>query len=528
MPFDAIVIGSGFGGAVSACRLAEAGLSVLVLERGRRWDPSNFPRQPDDAWLWNHDAPERENGWLDFRAFPGMAVAQGAAVGGGSLIYANISCEAPPSAFASGWPAEITYSDLKPCYDKVASFMNVQPVPDNQWTERMKLMRDAANAAGFGDRFRKLDLAVTFDPAWTYEADFGRGVAASRAHLNQHGSPQGTCVHLGNCDIGCDVLAKNTLDRNYLYVAENKCHAEIRPLHLVDRIERQADRSYRVYFDRLDSGQRVPGSESARLVIIAAGSLGSTELLLRNRDVHRTLPDVSCTLGKNWSGNGDFLTPAFYADRNVQPSRGPTIAAAIDFLDSSQAGQSFWIEDGGLPDLAVSYLLRKSDDPTTTFKTKMILDSLRVFLRSTEPLRNMMPWFAQGVDAGNGTFRLTQPDLFSSGGKLQLDWDISRSRALIDAIVAMHERLSDVTGGAAIVPPTWSIFKDLVTPHPLGGCNLGNTRDTGVVDHRGEVFGYPNLFVIDGAMIPRALGVNPSRTIAALAERAAALIVKPT
>ena len=95
MPFDVIIIGSGFGGAITACRLSQAGYRVLVLERGRRWDKTNFPRKPEDRWLWSHDRPESENGWLDLRMFPGMSVAAGAAVGGGSLIYANISCEAP-------------------------------------------------------------------------------------------------------------------------------------------------------------------------------------------------------------------------------------------------------------------------------------------------------------------------------------------------------------------------------------------------------------------------------------------------
>lgn len=105
MDFDAIVIGSGFGGAITACRLAEAGYKVLVLERGRRWDRSNYPRQPQDQWVWNNEHPEREQGWLDFHVFPHMSVATGAAVGGGSLIYANISCEAPPAIFEQAGPA---------------------------------------------------------------------------------------------------------------------------------------------------------------------------------------------------------------------------------------------------------------------------------------------------------------------------------------------------------------------------------------------------------------------------------------
>ena len=332
MPFDVIIIGSGFGGAITACRLSQAGYKVLVLERGRRWDKTNFPRKPEDRWLWSHDRPEAENGWLDLRMFPGMSIASGAAVGGGSLIYANISCEAPPAVFTKGWCPEINYQELKPHYDTVASFMDVAPVPDTQWTGRMKLMRDAAVAAGFSDRFKKLDLAVSFNPEWTYENDYAKAEAGSTSFINKHGAPQGTCVHLGNCDIGCDVLAKNTLDRNYLYVAENQCHAEIRPLHLVDRIEPLPNGSYRVSYDSLETGQRVPGSETARILIVAAGSLGSTELLLRARDIHKTLPKVSQTLGLHWSGNGDFLTPAIYRSRDVEASERPTtIASAIDF-----------------------------------------------------------------------------------------------------------------------------------------------------------------------------------------------------
>ena len=320
MTFDAIVIGSGFGGAVTACRLAEAGYRVLILERGRRWDRTNYPRRPEDPWTWNDAYPERENGWLDLRCFPHMTVAQGAAVGGGSLIYANISCEAPREAFVSGWPAEITYDELKPHYDAVAAFMNVQKVPAGQWTGRMKLMKEAAEAIGHGDRFRSLDLAVSFDPEWTYEQSDPHAEGKSKRFVNAQGIEQGTCVHLGNCDIGCEVDARNTLDRNYIPWAE-KHGAQVRPLHLVTDVQPKAE-DIRVSYDELRNGDRVPGSETARLVVVAAGSLGSTELLLRCRDVTRSLPGVSTRLGHDWSSNGDFLTPAFYAGRAVIPDAG--------------------------------------------------------------------------------------------------------------------------------------------------------------------------------------------------------------
>ncbi|HZT32892.1 MAG TPA: GMC family oxidoreductase [Bryobacteraceae bacterium] len=517
MDFDVIVIGSGFGGAITGCRLAEAGYRVLILERGRRWDKDSYPRKPGDMWTWSHQHPELEHGWLDLRVFPHMAVAAGAGVGGGSLIYANVSCEPPAKIFEKGWPPEITYSELQPYYETVARFMNVQKVPANQWTRRMRLMQEAAGQAGFGDRFTQLELAVSFDPDWTYEQDDPFNPAKSKKFVNAQGVEQGTCVHLANCDFGCDVYAKNTLDRNYIPWAE-KHGAEVRELHLVSRLE-PVQGGYRVSYDRIADGRRASGSQTARLVIVAAGSLGSTELLLRSRDEAGTLPQLSPFLGRNWSSNGDFLTPAFY-DREIDPSHGPTIACAINFLDGSQNGQAFWVEDGGFPNLLANFL---DAEHARGVKSKMLLDTFRHLLRDVEPFRNVMPWFAQGVDAANGVFSLKR-SVLTGEAELHLDWDIAKSREVIDTIVATHEKLSHATGGKPVVPPTWSLLHDLITPHPLGGCNMGNTPADGVVNHKGEVFGYPNLYVADGAIIPEALGVNPSRTIGALAERIARLI----
>jgi len=127
--FDAIVIGSGFGGAITACRLSEAGYKVLVLERGRRWSPATFPRTPSDPWLFDPNAPQTRNGWFDFRVFNHMTVATGAGVGGGSLVYANISIEAKKETFDAGWPPEITYAELQPHYATVGQMLNVQKVP---------------------------------------------------------------------------------------------------------------------------------------------------------------------------------------------------------------------------------------------------------------------------------------------------------------------------------------------------------------------------------------------------------------
>jgi len=511
----AIVIGSGFGGAVAACRLAEAGEKPLVLERGRRWDTTSFPRKPTDAWVFDVDEPLKQHGWIDLRLFPRVGVAQGAGVGGGSLIYANIFVPAERFAFESGWPAEITFDDLAPHYDTTGRMLDVHAVPENQRTSRALLMRDAAAARGHADRVRDLPLAVRFDPNWTYTQPDPHNEAKSVFSDNAHGRRQGTCIHCGNCDIGCPVAARNTLDLNYLARAEAQ-GAEIRPLSLVQAIT-PVDGHYRVDWLRLDTGAR--DSATARRVILAAGSLGSTELLLRCRDEHATLPRLSPRLGQGWCANGDFLTPALYFNRDVSPTRGPTISTAIDFLDGSDAGHRYFVEDGGFPDVignALAAALGHGALGHTVFEGWRMM--LAAMLRGRDPLSCVMPWFGQAVDVNDGVMRLERP-LFGGATRLTLDYSPRQSRPVVEAMIARHKDYTAATGGHALVPPSWSLFHYLITPHPLGGCNMADTPANGVVNHAGEVFGHPGLYVLDGAVVPRALGLNPSRTIAALAER---------
>lgn len=523
--FDVVIIGSGFGGAVTACRLAEAGRKVLVLERGREWKAADYPRGPNDAWIWDDDEPEKQNGWIDLRLFGDMAVVQGAAVGGGSLIYANISVEAEPFVFESGWPAEIRYETLKPHYETVGKMLNVHELPDNQLTERFKLMRDGAEAIGEGKRFRKLPLAVTFDKDWHYGLDDAHDDRHSKFWTNAQGQPQGTCVHCGNCDIGCQVSAKNTLDLNYL-AAARQAGAEIRPNHIVRSLQPTGG-GYVVRFDRIDNGRLLPGDVRADRVVLAAGSLGSTELLLRCRDEHRTLKNLSPRLGHGWCSNGDFLTPALYRDRRISPTRGPTITCAIDFLDGSQGGNRFFVEDGGFPDVlgnSFADLGRNLGKASGNLgRLAGLLDSMA---EGRDPLSFVMPWFGQGMDAPDGRMYLGRPWWkFWARKSLQMDWDVGRSEAMVSGMVAMHKRLSEATGGLPVVPPSWTLFRDLITPHPLGGCGMADDPRHGVVDARGRVHGHPGLYVADGAVFPGPVGLNPSRTIAALAEHVAASMV---
>ena len=520
--FDVVVIGSGFGGAVSACRLAEAGRRVLVLERGREWKPEDYPRSAGDAWIWNNDEPEKQNGWIDFRYFGDMTVVQGAAVGGGSLIYANISVEAEPFVFEDDWPTEITYQSLKPHYDTVGRMLSVQEIPDNQLTERTRLMKEGAEAIGEGARFRKLPLAVTFDDGWRPDAEDPHNEGHSKPWTNAQGMTQGTCIHCGYCDIGCKVKAKNTLDLNYLAAARS-AGAEIRPDHVVRRLEPLDTSGYTVQFERIEDGRLIPGAVTADRVVLAAGSLGSTELLLRCRDQFRTLPKVTARLGYGWSSNGDFLTPAIYSGRTVSPTRGPTITCAIDFLDGSRNGDRFFVEDGGFPDVLGNTLEEVATKATLGHKRlgKLFAKAAKLS-RGRDPLSCIMPWFGQAIDASDGRLYMGRPWWNPFGKKkLKLDWDISRSESTISAMVTMHKMLSAATGGIAVEPLYWRWFRDLITPHPLGGCAMADAPEDGVVDGRGRVWGHEGLYVADGAVFPKAIGLNPTRTIAALAEHIA-------
>jgi cholesterol oxidase len=496
-------------------------MRVLVLERGRRWVPHEYPRKPTDAWIFSDTAPARFNGWLDMRFYRGMTVAQAAGVGGGSLTYSSVAVEAGAEVFAQGWPPEITLQELKPYYDTVAREMDLQVIPDGQLTRRFEIARDAARNLGYADRFSKAPLAVSFSEDWNYQLEDPFNRKHSRQFVNAHGQRQGTCIHLGNCDIGCDVRAKNGLDVNYIPRAE-QAGAEVRPLHLVRSIEPVGD-EYRVVFDRLEEGRLIRGSERATRVVVAAGSLGSTELLLRCRDEYRTLRSLSGTLGSRWSANANFISMAVYPDgERVRQSSGPTISGMVDFTDGAFRNQRFVIEDDGFPNLLLNAIQAYLDGRMRTRVGRHLLNELQEYVRDDTPLRDVLLWLGAGQDAGDGRLSLKRRLLMPWRRKLNLAWKVTGSEAVLEAMEAMQQQMTEATGGRSRALPTWRLLRSLITLHPLGGCPMGTSAENGVVDHLGRVFGYRNLYVADGAILPTPTVRNPSHTIAALAERTAA------
>ncbi len=279
---DAVVIGSGFGGSVAACRLAQAGCTVTVLERGRRYDTNPFPRNwndPTDGWLW-----QVRQGLFDLKHFSHMMVVQGAGLGGGSLIYANVHLRAPNEVFQQGWPAGYGRATLDPYYDLVAYMLDINPIsaskyrgipPKSEWMSRL------AAAMGRSAQFCYPNIAVDFSEP-------------EKAHTNKFGAQQEGCRFCGECDIGCNYHAKNTLDFNYLKVAQDNA-ADLETQCEVTRIEPNPGGGYKVRFlDHRIDGQR--GEVQAKYVFLCAGAVNSTELLLRCRDQYGTLPNLSARL----------------------------------------------------------------------------------------------------------------------------------------------------------------------------------------------------------------------------------------
>jgi len=350
---------------------------------------------------------------------------------------------------------------------------------------------------------------------------------------NPHsGVPQSPCNYSGNCLLGCQVHAKNTLDLNYIPLAETH-GAEVFPLHRADKIEPLGDLGYQVHFDRidLDDPQCIePGSVVCQKVILAAGTLGTNELLLRCRDVHHTLSDLSPTLGYKFSGNGDFLLAGTMdANRIVDPARGPSITAVADF---STGANQIHIEDLGFPDPFIWML--EGAIPSAGRIRNLVL-SMKNYLLSSLGLHGgssrisfelgrlftggetarFLPYLGMGTDAADGRCRLQD-------GWIDIAWSHRRSKRMFREMEIALKALSRGLEGRYVTSILWRWpLRKLLTAHPLGGCVMGETREKGVVDPWGQVWGYPNLYVADGSIIPTALSVNPSMTIGAMAERIA-------
>jgi len=553
--FDAIIVGSGFGGSVMSYRLAEAGLRVCLLERGKAYPPGSFPRSPYTLResFWNPKAGVY--GLYDFWSFHRIHALVASGLGGGSLIYANVLLRKDERWFVNEgehgherWP--VTRADLEPHYDRAEGMLRPQPYPFEHapysTTSKTRAFREAAHKVGMKPFFP--NLAVTF----ANEGDAPvPGEPIREAHGNLHGRTRQTCRLCGECDLGCNYGSKNTLDYTYLSEAE-RLGAELRTGCEVKTFRPRAEGGYVVSYlehpmqKELET-EAQPHTITADRLVLAAGSLGSTHLLLKNRSA---FPRLSPALGTRFCGNGDFLTFALKTSQEVDgkrvprvidPGYGPVITSAVrgdDTLDGGD-GRGFYLQDAGFPQ-HLTWALQTLSVPRSLWqlvKERFIWDwfgkgadprlntQLPNLLRNTDLSAGVLPLLAMGRDVPDGTMKLR-------AGKLDIDWNRRNSGPYLDRVREVSRAMAHALGGRFVHEPLRALgrvvtdLNRLITVHPLGGCPMGESEHNGVVDSYGEVFNYPGLYVADGSVMPGPVGTNPSLTIAALADRFAGHLIE--
>jgi cholesterol oxidase len=508
--YDAVVVGSGFGGGIAACRLAEQGWKVCVLERGRRFGPGDYPDRPEQAprafWHRHHNP----GGMFDLRIMRDIAVMTGAGVGGGSLVYANVQLRPPPDLFDDpAWPAQITYDELRRYYDRTEEALDPRETPAEPLLPKIRAFDAMAAQAGVPSS--RLPIAVHF--------------GADRRHPFS-GVPQQGCTNLGRCDIGCPRMSKNTVD--ITYVARAEAHgAEVFPLHEVTRIDPPSRDGGDWTLGFHDLQYKIAGEVRAPVVVLAAGVLGTTGLLLKNR---RRLPQLSGALGTRFSGNGDALALALDPTRpgvaGARADFGPTMTSRIDYT----AERGFMVADGGLPEnfgfllqivrglraitgLGRVVLAAKNLATKVGFSDRQVTHRNLTLNRNMPPIGDSLVFLMIGRDAAKGRMRLT---LF---GCLDIRWRKSDSAELFANMRRAAGELAEAAGAKSFFALDAGPLGKFITVHPLGGCPMSDNASSGVVSDAGKVHGYEGLYVLDGSIVPTAIGVNPSKTIAALAER---------
>lgn len=482
--WDAIVVGTGFGGAVTAARLAERGARVLVLERGPFWGPGGrdrcaeerreFPRGTRGMLRSVRSARRgrsrrllvRADGLWELHRFDHLVALTASGVGGGSLVYTNMQVPAEPDYFRA-FPAEITAEEIAPYYARVRAMLRPEPVPSA--LEKERAFERATRAAGLGP-LRRPELAIAF----------GDDPSTPVVRVNAAGVEQETCTYRGECILGCPQGAKTTLDLTYVPLAL-RAGATVRALAEVVAIGREASRWSVRFVDHVED--RASEARCDRLYL-CAGTLASVRLLFESG---LALPSA---LGRGFSANGDHGSLLRGLPEPVS-ARGPSVGALARV--PAEGPLRAMIAEMGVPGEALPPLVSRY-------------------------LRGSVALLAMGRDGARGT--LTFRD-----GALHTDLSRDESPALLDELDRSTGAIADAYGArhARLNLPSGRAARTLGTVHPLGGARIASGPDQGVVDHLGRVFGQPGLFIVDGAILPDAPGVPPSMTIAALAERIACL-----
>jgi len=527
--FDFIIIGSGFGGSVSAHRLVEKGYRVAVMEMGRRWSANDLPRSSwlIHRWFWRPKLGLR--GFFNMRLFRHVTIFHGCAVGGGSITYAATLLPPPSKVWESGsWAGLADWnSEMSQHYETAARMLGVRENSIIGPADR--LLQRTSEAIGCGQRFFPTYVGIL-------EPSHGEpgGNAIPDPFFNGEGPERTTCTACGGCIMGCRFRAKNTLDLNYLYLAEKHGARVFPETRVVDvRPMNGASDGSAGYAVRTITStawiRRRPLRFTCQNVILSASSLGTMELLFHLRE-NGALPAISNQLGKHVRTNSESLIGARVPGCREDLSQGIAIGSRV-YID-----EQTHIEALRYP--------RGSD--TMSFLSTILTDSRPGSRRIVLWLRNVL---ASLLRRPFKTFRLFQPFRWAREtvilvcmqaleGEIEMHWCrpwfwpfkkllVSRGDKVPTYIPQANEfakKFAQVAGGTAMSTLPEILFDVPGTAHCLGGCVIADSPARGVVDAQQRVFGYKNLYICDGSVVSANLGVNPSLTITALTERAMSFI----
>ena len=531
--YDFIVIGSGYGGAITAARLATANLnpkpSICILERGKEWKPGDFPESTVDV-VGAARSDTNPLGLYELLTHPDISVIKGSGLGGTSLINANVAIRPDREVFEQfHWPASLTFEALTPFYDKATAVLAPSQHPRAAALGKVRALGVRAQQLGYPVEALNIAVNFTIDGA------------------NPHGVLQKPCIDCGNCVTGCNVRAKNTLYMNYLPMARN-AGATILTQTKVEWIEKLPDGGWRIH------GKHVEGfaddesfTMDAGEVVLSAGSLNTTEILLRS-EAHGL--SVSPALGTKFNGNGDFFGLAYNGDYETDvlgylpsehpgsgdsPSPGPNIVGLVRYANGLPETERIAIEDFSFPRAYVDAaratfgLIRGVDTVSGNEDAQRdrLNRDLTPFHERHDPngaMNHSMLYLVMGHDNARGTILFEAP-LTERDGRIRISWDKAGQQQIFTRMNEEIRRHARALRGNFISNPTWSTFnlRHLITAHPLGGCPMGDDHFQGAVDPFGRVFAadgsvHTGLSVADGSLIPSALGVNPFLTISAVSE----------
>ncbi|HVT59178.1 MAG TPA: GMC family oxidoreductase [Thermoanaerobaculia bacterium] len=520
--YDYIVVGSGFGGSVSALRLAEKGYRVLVIEAGKRWRTEDFPRTNWSLrkFLW---LPSLFcYGIQRLTLLRDVLVLSGAGVGGGSLVYANTLLAPQPEAFTRGtWPRGIDWQQrLAPHYDTARRILGVTVNP-HLWEGDRQLL-DFARHLGKEETFNRTSVGVLFGDR--------PGEVTPDPYFGGEGPARSSCVYCGGCMVGCRHNAKNTLDKNYLFFAE-KLGATILPETLVTDLREDGHGGYRVLVESSTAKlRRRHRAWSARGVVLAAGALGTVNLLLKCREAG-SLSRLSPALGGYVRTNSEVLCGVTARSGEVDYSRGIAIASGFHPAPDTYM-EVVRYPEGSDAMSAFGTLLIDGDPTGRSSKWRRPLKWVATclahpldFMRTLNPFgwarRSTIILVMQSID---NSLRLVRERRWFWPFRKSLTSRRAAGQPPIPSYIPIANQAARHLAERIDAFPSSAINEVLLevptTAHILGGAAMASTPADGVIDAGNQVFGYPNLYVVDGSMIPANLGVNPSLTITAMAEHA--------